>query len=166
MPKVPENISNNRGNNCLQKKKLWAIIVGINQYDDFEELKFCANDAVAFANTLQKVATQELPAIGAIFDEIQIILQGELLHTLQGHTEFLSDIAFSPDGKTIASASGDNSIKLWNLNGELIHTLQETEPLPVLLPNKVKETEKEPILLPETQSKPMPLKRIVEIEEL
>ncbi|MDJ0532469.1 MAG: carbon dioxide-concentrating mechanism protein [Xenococcaceae cyanobacterium MO_207.B15] len=56
---------------------------------------------------------------------------------------------------------------------DLEHTLpvasywmDEPEPLPVLLPNKVKQKEKEPILLPQTESKPMPLRRVVEIEEL
>ena len=56
---------------------------------------------------------------------------------------------------------------------DLEHTLpvasywmDKQEPLPVLLPNKVKEKEKEPILLPQKQKQPIPLKRIVEIEEL
>ena len=44
--------------------------------------------------------------------------------------------------------------------------VDEQEPLPVLLPNKVKETAKEPVLIPQTQKKPMPLKRTIEIEEL
>ena len=46
--------------------------------------------------------------------------------------------------------------------------LDEVEPLPVLLPNKVKEKEKELIELPQAEPKPIsiPLKRIMEIEEL
>jgi carbon dioxide concentrating mechanism protein CcmO len=56
---------------------------------------------------------------------------------------------------------------------DLEHTLpvssywvDEVEPMPVLLPNKVKEKEKEFISLPQADTKPMPLKRIMEIEEL
>jgi carbon dioxide concentrating mechanism protein CcmO len=56
---------------------------------------------------------------------------------------------------------------------DLEHTLpvanywmDEPEPLPVLLSNKVKQKEKELIQLPQADSKPMPLKRIMEIEEL
>jgi WD40 repeat protein len=38
---------------------------------------------------------------------------GQILHTLTGHTEEVSSIQFSPDGKTIASGSWDGTIKLW-----------------------------------------------------
>ncbi|MCT7984068.1 WD40 repeat domain-containing protein [Laspinema sp. A4] len=43
---------------------------------------------------------------------------------LEGHQESVNSIVFSPDGKTLASSSGDKTIKLWNVEtGEEIHTL-------------------------------------------
>src|SRR5438876_12138816 len=35
------------------------------------------------------------------------------LFTLKGHADGVSDVAFSPDGKTLASSDG-NTIKLWD----------------------------------------------------
>ena len=43
-------------------------------------------------------------------------LDGELLKTLEGHADTIRSINFSPDGKTLASASDDDTVKLWNLD--------------------------------------------------
>ena len=46
--------------------------------------------------------------------------------TIKGHSGWVkSVVAMSPDGQTIVSGSGDNTIKVWNLDtGELLHTLE------------------------------------------
>jgi len=48
----------------------------------------------------------------------------EILHTLTGHTNDITDVAFSPDGATLASWSRDNKVILWDVkSGEILHTL-------------------------------------------
>ncbi|WP_414581625.1 CHAT domain-containing protein, partial [Scytonema sp. PCC 10023] len=43
---------------------------------------------------------------------------------LQGHSSGVSSVAFSPDGKTLASGSDDNTIKLWDVaTGKISQTL-------------------------------------------
>ncbi|KAK6499548.1 hypothetical protein TWF506_004177 [Arthrobotrys conoides] len=48
-----------------------------------------------------------------------------LLQRLGGHTSWVMDVIFSPDGKTLVSASRDGSIKLWDpATGRLLQNLE------------------------------------------
>lgn len=49
---------------------------------------------------------------------------GKQLHTLTGHTDWVSSIAFGPDKKTLVSASHDDTIRMWDVvTGEHKRTL-------------------------------------------
>src|ERR1700681_3160439 len=41
--------------------------------------------------------------------------QPKLRATLKGHTDRVISVAYSPDGKTLASGSSDTTIKLWDV---------------------------------------------------
>ncbi|MEC4813294.1 MAG: hypothetical protein SAK29_08500, partial [Scytonema sp. PMC 1069.18] len=43
-------------------------------------------------------------------------LRGQELVTLKGHSGGVRIVVFSPDGKTIASGSDDNTVNLWNFD--------------------------------------------------
>jgi len=52
------------------------------------------------------------------------------LHTLQGHTGYVSTVTVSPDGSLCASAGKDGNAKLWDLNrGENLYELACNEPV-------------------------------------
>ncbi|MBT4011107.1 MAG: hypothetical protein HN617_06040 [Planctomycetaceae bacterium] len=45
----------------------------------------------------------------------------QLLHTLNGHTGWVTTVAYSPTGKRIVSCSTDKTLKIWDANtGKLL----------------------------------------------
>jgi WD40 repeat protein len=47
------------------------------------------------------------------------------VRTLEGHTLAVTSVAFSPDGKLLASGSWDNTVKLWEVaTGRELRTLK------------------------------------------
>jgi len=42
--------------------------------------------------------------------------QEQPVRTLEGHTDYVLSVAFSPAEKLLASGSGDHTIKLWDIS--------------------------------------------------
>jgi WD40 repeat protein len=47
-----------------------------------------------------------------------------LLHTLTGHTDIIGKLIFSPNGDRLFSASHDTWVRIWDMQGNLIHAFQ------------------------------------------
>lgn len=88
--------------------RIGALIASIKAGDIVLHTKF-------LPETIKLETVQQLQK--AVFTDIQ-----ERNHLI-GHQDEVKRISFSPDGQTLASASVDNNIKLWGIDGTLHRTL-------------------------------------------
>ncbi|PYI87114.1 MAG: hypothetical protein DME26_07195, partial [Verrucomicrobia bacterium] len=79
-------------------------------------LVFSSDDAYLFAAAGEP----------ALFGEVRQwkVSDGELVRTIEGHKDAIYSVALSPDGKTLATGSYDQKIKLWKVEtGEELKTI-------------------------------------------
>ena len=95
--------------------QLESLIAGIRTGEKVKQLDQSTN------KTLQ-TGTQ-MRAITALR---QVVYGVDDRDRLKGHSESVLSVSFSPDGKALATGSGDNTVKLWDLKtGRELHTLKE-----------------------------------------
>ena len=82
-------------------------------------------EAVETGERLQKNKIVSLDTKLRVITSIQeVVYAMQEKNRLLGHSSGVSSVAFSPDGKTIATGSYDNTVKLWNLEGKELQTFK------------------------------------------
>jgi WD40 repeat protein/LysM repeat protein len=104
-----------------------ATALGIYIYDTetLEPVRFI--ETGAWVRAIAFSPDGALLASGSDANKIQLwrASDGELVHTLEGHTDWVRDVAFSADGTLLASASDDRTVRLWRVSdGTPVRTLE------------------------------------------
>lgn len=94
----------------LSNDRLSALIAGVKAGRKLEQ-----TDAPAAVETETTELLQDL------------IYEVREINRLVGHDKSVVEVSFSPNGNTIASASSDNTVKLWRPDGSVIATLEGHE---------------------------------------
>jgi WD40 repeat protein len=104
-------------------------------YDSFPEILVDATSLVVESDESNNSYFRQLdlptPAIDCAVTATPEIKLQEPVSVLEGHSAGVLSVAFSPDGKTIASGSVDDTLRLWNANqARLVRTMQG-HPFPI-----------------------------------
>ena len=108
--------------------KVWEVSSGALQYtleghtDGVFTCSFSPDGATILSGSLDSTLKVWERTTGQFED--QVVLDVVLAHTLEGHSDAVYFCCYSPDGKTVLSASRDSTVKGWSLDGKVRHILE------------------------------------------
>jgi WD40 repeat protein len=86
--------------------------------------EYCSRSSSSSSSVAFSVDSRIVSGSGDKTVKIWNAATGEVENTLQGHSSYVTSVAFSVDGSRIVSGSYDKTVKIWNAaTGEVENTL-------------------------------------------
>ncbi|MGM3308750.1 eIF2A-related protein [Anabaena sp. WFMT] len=90
------------------------------QFEELPALVSAVQNGKTLKTLVKNSPLDKYPTISPIYALNNILDNIKDRNQFKGHQSEVWGVSFSPDGKTIATASSDNTARLWNLKGELL----------------------------------------------